>query len=296
MRRPVDWVDAFTSKPFGGNGCAVVHDAADLDAETCCAFVRETSLVECTFVGPPSDPARADVHVRYFLASHEIPFAGHPTVATAASLWARGILTTSPMRFETGAGIITVDVIQAEGGPLFTMTQAPPQFGPVADPAVVAEIYGLEPTDVVGIPQVVSTGLGFTITVLASRDAVQRAVLNHDLLRKHCAGLGAPDGTMLEPYLITLEGATPAGDTFGRLLMLPPSPAEDPFTGSATGAAAAYLWKHGMIETSTYVAEQGHGMGRPGQAHVEIIGPAGHPETVRVGGQAHILMSGELLL
>lgn len=296
MRRPVDWVDAFTSEPFGGNGCAVVHDAADLDAETCCKFVRETSLVECTFVGPPKDPLTADVHVRYFLASHEIPFAGHPTVATAASLWARGILTQSPMRFETGAGVITVDVTEADGGPLFTMTQAVPQFGPTSDPKSVAEIYGLSVSDVVGIPQVVSTGLGFTITVLASREAVQRATLNHDLLRAHCARLGAPDGTMLEPYLITLAGATSQGDTFGRLLMLPPSPPEDPFTGSATGAAAAYLWRHGLIEKPTYVAEQGHDMGRPGQAHVEIIGAARQPETIRVGGQAHILMSGELRL
>lgn len=295
MRRAVDWVDAFTAQPFGGNGCAVVHDAADLDSDTCCAFVRETSLVECTFVGPLSD-ASADVKVRYFLASHEIPFAGHPTVATAASLWDRGILTTSPMRFETGAGIITVDVRETETGPVFTMTQAAPQFGASADPAAVAEIYGLSASDIVGTPQVVSTGLGFTITVLSSRDALERAVMDHDLLHAHCAELGVPDGTMLEPYLITLNGATDAGDTFGRLLMLPPSPAEDPFTGSATGAAAAYLWKHGLIDRPTYAAEQGHGMGRPGQAQVEIVGAKGAPELIRVGGQGHILMSGELRL
>lgn len=295
MRRAVDWVDAFTTQPFGGNGCAVVHDAADLDTATCCAFVRETSLVECTFVGPPSDTS-ADVKVRYFLASHEIPFAGHPTVATATSLWDRGILTTSPMRFETGAGIIIVEVRETDNGPVFTMTQAAPQFGATADPATVAEIYGLSASDVVGVPQVVSTGLGFTIAVLSNRDAMDRAVLNHELLRAHCAKLGAPDGTMLEPYVITLTGATDAGDTFGRLLMLPPSPAEDPFTGSATGAAAAYLWKHGMIERPHYVAEQGHGMGRPGQAQVEIVGAKGAPELICVGGQGHILMSGELRL
>ena len=48
---PLDWVDAFAERPFGGNGCAVVHDGGVLDDETCKALVRETSLTECTFVG-----------------------------------------------------------------------------------------------------------------------------------------------------------------------------------------------------------------------------------------------------
>ena len=61
-----DWVDAFSDTAFGGNGCAVVHGGAHLPETVCTAFVRETSLVECTFTGP-SDVA--DFRVRYFLAS-----------------------------------------------------------------------------------------------------------------------------------------------------------------------------------------------------------------------------------
>lgn len=289
----VDWVDAFTDRPFGGNGCAVVHDAGALDDATCMAFVKETSLVECTFL---EHSGIADVKVRYFIASKEIPFAGHPTVATAAALRARGVLTGPQMRFETLAGVIDIEVTEADGGPVFTMTQAPPEFGPESDPAQVAAIYGLSTSDVVGVPQFVSTGLGFTITVLASKEALRRAVLNRELLMAHCAALGAPDGHMAEPYLVTLGGATVVGQTFSRLLMIPPSPAEDPFTGSATGATAAYLWKNQLIDTPRYIAEQGHDMGRPGQARVEVIGPKGAPERVRVGGQAHVLMSGTLTL
>ena len=30
-----DWVDAFTNRAFGGNGCAVVHGGAGLSAEVC---------------------------------------------------------------------------------------------------------------------------------------------------------------------------------------------------------------------------------------------------------------------
>jgi len=73
-------------------------------------------------------------------------------------------------------------------------------------------------------------------------------------------------------------------------------PPEDPFTGSATGAAASYLWAKGMIDGPQYVAEQGHGMGRPGQARVELLGPPDAIIGVKVAGRAHVLMSGDLLL
>jgi predicted PhzF superfamily epimerase YddE/YHI9 len=74
--------------------------------------------------------------------------------------------------------------------------------------------------------------------------------------------------------------------------MAPPSPPEDPFTGSATGARADYLWKHGLLEKAEFVAEQGHGMGRPGQARVARVGPADALEGVRVGGEGFVLMRG----
>lgn len=122
MRFDFDWVDAFTDRPFGGNGCAVVHGGAVLSDDICMAYVRETSLVECTFTGP-SDVA--DLTVKYYLASREIPFAGHPTIATVAALRHRGLIGDGPLRLETGAGIVAVDV----AGDLITMTQVAPTFG-----------------------------------------------------------------------------------------------------------------------------------------------------------------------
>ncbi|MFN3144896.1 MAG: PhzF family phenazine biosynthesis protein [Paracoccaceae bacterium] len=105
----------------------------------------------------------------------------------------------------------------------------------------------------------------------------------------------APSDVM-EPYLVTLGGVTDAGDTFSRLLLAPPLPAEDPFTGSATGSMAAYLWSEGLIDDASFTAEQGHWMGRPGQARVSRIGTAGDIAGVRVGGQGYVLMRGFLNL
>lgn len=285
----VDWIDAFTDAPFGGNGCAVVHDGAGLDAETCMRFVRETSLVECTFTGP-SDVA--DVKVRYFLASREIPFAGHPTIATVAALQARGFLSGDTLTLDTGAGPVPVTLRDG----WIEMTQVAPEFGPMPEVDLVAEVAGVSPDQIVGQPQLVSTGLPFVITVLKDHAALRAARLNPSALQRLAATLGHDGTDLMEPFLVTLEGATAAGDTFSRLLLAPPSPLEDPFTGSATGAMAAYLWHHGLMETDSFLAEQGHWMGRPGQARVTRVGAPDAMTGVRVAGQAWRLMSGDLHL
>ncbi|QBF30921.1 PhzF family phenazine biosynthesis protein [Thalassococcus sp. S3] len=290
MRRfKFDWVDAFSTQPFGGNGCAVVHDAAHLDADTCMAFVRETGLVECTFVGPSET---ADIHVRYFLASREIPFAGHPTLATVAALQARGHLSGDEVVFETGAGRVPV-TLTPDG---IEMVQVKPVFGAQANPALVAAAVGLCPEDIVDTPQIVSTGLPFCITLLRDHDALRRACLVPDAWAELARSIGADGLDVMEPFLVTLTGASPGGDTFSRLLLAPPSPPEDPFTGSATGAMAAYLWARGHKPHGRFVAEQGHWMGRPGRAEVSPVGAADALTGVRLRGQAYVLMQGDLNL
>lgn len=282
-----DWVDAFTDQAFGGNGCAVVHDGAHLSEDICTAYVRETSLVECTFTGP-SDVA--DVKVRYFLASREIPFAGHPTIATVAAMRSRGLIEGDELVLETGAGLVPIR-LNGEG---IEMMQVAPQFGATVPVEMVARTVSLPPEAIVAQPQMVSTGLPFCITVLRDHEALQQAKLNVDAMREMAASQGYAGTDMLEPFLVVLQGATEAGDTFSRLLMAPPSPAEDPFTGSATGAMAAYLWRHGLMNKEIFTAEQGHGMGRPGQATVTRVGPPDDITGVKVAGQGFVLMRGQV--
>lgn len=285
------WVDAFTDRPFGGNGCAVVHNAAHLDDATCLSFVRETSLVECTYLGPSDE---ADLHVRYFLASREIPFAGHPTVASVIAAHAAGTIGTGNLTLQTGAGLIPVHL--SEDGKTVTMRQNAPEFGPEASPDLVAATIGVAVEDLAAVPQVVSTGLPFVITVLKDPAQQSAAHLDVEALSQLRASLGVENADVMEPFIVTLGGASAQGDTFARLLLAPPNPPEDPFTGSATGAMAAYLWAKGLIDTPEFVAEQRHLMGRPGRAQVRVIGGPSAIKAVEVSGQGHILMSGHLHL
>lgn len=59
---------------------------------------------------------------------------------------------------------------------------------------------------------------------------------------------------------------------------------------------SAYAWHHGLIASPRFIAEQGHWMGRPGQANVEVVGPRETIEAVKVGGSAVAIIRGELLL
>lgn len=289
-----DWVDAFTEAPFGGNACVVVHGADALTVEDRLRLVRETSLSECAYVVASG---KADFGARYYLAEREILMAGHPTVATVTSLVHRGLLDLSSGRasftLEVGAGVLPIEVEARGGPPLVTMTLRRPEFRGVQDAAEVAGIFGLSAGDVLHPPQIVSTGTSFCVTPLRSHDALRRARLDPEKLSRWQAATG--ETGFLEPFLVVLGGAA-AGDTFARLLLPPPMPAEDPFTGSATGCMAAYLWHHRLIDRPRFIAEQGHWMGRPGRAEVEVLGPPDAVEGVRVGGTGVVLMEGTLRL
>jgi len=284
-----DWVDAFSDRAFGGNGCAVVHGGAALTEDVCTAYVRETSLVECTFTGPSNI---ADVRVRYFLASREIPFAGHPTIATVAAMKSRGLFSGDSLMLETGAGLVSIQL----NGDEIEMTQVAPKFGAHVSADLVASAIGLNEDAIISPPQMVSTGLPFCITVLRDHETLRAARLAEGPLREVAAAAGYSGSDMAEPFLVTLQGATAGGDTFSRLLLAPPSPPEDPFTGSATGAMAAYLWKYGLMDKDTFTAEQGHDMGRPGQATVTRVGPPDAMTGIKVAGRGHVLMRGQVNL
>lgn len=288
-----DWVDAFTDRPFGGNACAVVYAADDITFDDRLALVRETSLSECAFVVASE---RADFGARYYLATREILMAGHPTVATVISLISRGLVDLSSgsadFTLEVGAGVLPIRAERdAQGVVQVTMTQPAPTFHNTHAGADIAAIYGLCADQIVGVPETVSTGSFFAITVLRDKDALRAAQLDADLLRTYLDGA---KGDFAEPFLVTLGGISEFGDTYSRLLLPPPMPAEDPFTGSATGCMAAYLWRHGLIDDPAFVAEQGHWIGRPGLARVQVLGPRDEISGVKVGGTGYVLMSGRL--
>jgi len=284
-------VDAFTRTALGGNPCAIVFAADELDAATMQAIAREMNLSETAFV---LRSAVADVRARYFTPEAEIPLAGHPTIATIHALVETGRL---PMRgdqmtisLELRDGPIPVEVQAVDGKPTnVIMTQRKPHFLNTLDAAAVLPVWGLEPTDALpGAPiQVVSTGTPQLMIPVRDHAVLRRLAINEAAYRRLCQ-----EANFFSAHLFCLGGVTDQGDTFARHV----APFEDPFTGSASGGMGAYLWHYGLIDKPTFIAEQGHWMHRPGQATVEVIGPRADIETVKVGGPAVTVLRGELML
>lgn len=281
------WVDAFTEVRYGGNPCAVVFDADDISVDDRIAYTRETGLVECAFV-VSSD--KADFGARYYMPTGEILMAGHPTVATVTAMLDAGMIGPDVGSFtlEVGAGVIGIDVLPRKDAPaLVTMTQLAPKFGQSYEAGEIAALYGLGAEDVIGVPQTVSTGTPFCITRLRAIEALRAARLDVDALR----GMQERGIDFMEPFLCVTDTEN-GGDTFARLLLPPPFPPEDPFTGSATGCMAAYLFANNAIPRQ-FRAAQGHDIGRPGVAEVEVLGKPDAITGIRVGGAGVVVMRGQ---
>jgi len=285
---PLYLIDAFTATPYAGNPCAVVLDAGSLDRAAMQAIASEMNQAETAFVRSCEN---GTVEARYFTPAEEIPFAGHPTVATFTVLLDAGRINTGRHQLVTPGATIFVEVSTADGVATVEMTQKAPEFGRTYAHDVVAPAFGLRASDLLGAfpPQTVSTGTPMLMVLVQSRNALERATLMVDRYQALHA-----EGDFFSPHLFWLGGATPEGDTYARQFGLPPDLPEDPFTGSATGAMAAYLWRYGLLPNRTFVAEQGHGMGRPGKAWVHVLGDRDAIQGVRVRGEAVVVVRGTI--
>ena len=295
---PFVQVDAFTTTPLTGNACAVVFDADTLSKAEMQAIAREQNLSETAFVLKSNV---ADIGARYFTVSEEIPLAGHPTIATIHALVEAGRIKLTgahtQITLELRVGPIPIDIHEADsanGTPRrIVMSQKKPQFLRTWSANEVLPGFGLSAEDALpNVPiQTVSTGTPQLMIPVKDPDVLRRIQLDTQwltTLRKH--------GDYFSIHVFCPQGLSAGAGTFARHFGLPPDMAEDPFTGSATGGMAAYLWHYGVLASSTFIAEQGHWMSRPGQAQVEVVGPRENIETVKVGGPAVTVIRGELTL
>lgn len=270
------WVDAFTDHRYGGNPCAVLPDAAGLDAAAMQAIAAEFHLSETAFVFASS---RADYAVRFFTPRREIPLAGHPTIATAHALMELGRVRGPRFLQELAVGVLPVEV---EDGVIW-MSQKAPSWGESADPVAVAAALGIGVGDLAaGHPlQVVSTGTPQLMVPLREPGVLDRVRLNPSALAAVETAAGA-----FSTHLFALDAAGVEARHFAPQMGV----SEDPFTGSATGGMATYLAARGLLAGSRVQVFQGRHMGRPGTGWAEVAG-----EHVRVGGRAATVGHGEIV-
>lgn len=292
-------LDVFAERPFAGNPLCVFPEAEGLSDDEMQRLAREMNLSETTFVLPPTDPSKAAVRVRIFTPFEELPYAGHPSVGTHWLLAQEGRHKLTPPRTrlvqEVGAGLLPIDVL-GQGETVYS-TQARPELGPTPDAKEMADLLGLDPSEV-GLPglapQVVSTGIPWLLVPVRDHAALARARPAPDAPERLLNVYGRN-----RVYPFTLGGFEE--DAFSAARGLLPGEFEDPVTGSATGCLGAYLARHGRLTpgpdgVARFVHTQGHGMGRPGRVQVEVRMDGGHPTEVRIGGGCVKVLEGHATL
>src|SRR3972149_1443896 len=133
-------VDAFTTRPFGGNPAGVVLDAGGLSDAEMWKIAAEMNVPATAFVAPATRPAH-DLKLRWFTPSgKELAFCGHATVATAHLLAETGRLSRDRVVFDTLGGALSVTVSPTPDGiliwlepPLPACAPPPPTLRPVLD-------------------------------------------------------------------------------------------------------------------------------------------------------------------
>jgi trans-2,3-dihydro-3-hydroxyanthranilate isomerase len=272
--------DVFTDQPFSGNQLGVFPDAQGLSDRAMQAIARELNFSESTFVFPPA-------RVRIFTPQHEMQFAGHPTVGTAAVLaHLRKIDLPARIVLEEGIGPVPVDLsrrgahIHAE----FTIER------PVETPAERVEKSAAAAT--LSLPErsvleawFASGGVRFAFIRLADKASVDGVELDRAAWTRHFKSAWAS-------HLYFFAGEK---EIYARMFA-PGGVGEDPATGSAAvGLAGVLASRLSAAEgTFTWRIDQGVAMGRASRLEATAEKRGGKVVRVKVGGSTVISAEGTM--
>ena len=248
-------------------------------------LAREIGFSESTFV---TEAGGGRYAVRIFTPVEELPFAGHPTLGTAATLVDEGRIDAEAIQ-TTMAGEVPVEVDAATG--ISWMRQLPVTFGPeFLDRDAIARAVGLGSDDLVpGLPAVpATTGLTHLMVPLRDETTLRRASRDG----RGCLEVAERAGSE-SLYLFVVQGD---GRVMARMFDKGDTIGEDPATGSAAGPLGGYLAMHGLAGMpGRAVVAQGEMVGRPSTLHVDVT-PDGDGWAIRVGGGVRFVGDGRFTL
>ncbi len=257
MNLQIFQVDAFTSKPFGGNPAAVVPLTEWLSDELMQNIAAENNLSETAFFVPADD----GYSLRWFTPTFEIDLCGHATLATAHVLFEELGYEESTLRFHTKSGELTVE--RAEGRLVMDFPSRPAAAHDA--PEGLFEAIGKEP-----------------IEVLRSRDYFLVYETEQDILdiKPNFSRLGE---MRTHAVIVTARGET--SDFVSRFFAPEAGINEDPVTGSAHCNLIPF-WSERLGKNEMFARQVS---ARGGELFCELVG-----DRVKIGGNAVTFLKGEI--
>ena len=293
---PFHIVDAFADHPFTGNPAAIIPNAASLTEAEMLLITDELSM-EAGFVLPPETPG-ADVQLRFFTRHREANLSGHVVIAAFASMADRGFYKPEPeglaVRLETGAGILPVTLtVGLKGETIITLELPRPRFGEPVPAEEVATALGI-PAEVLRIgdhgPQRVSCGFDQIVVPVSDRDLIRGSIRNMEAIGQLTDRRGVGGLTLFCPDTFSHQA-----DFHFRFFHPRMGHDEDVASGTSLGAAGAYIVDRGMMPATDRVkitTEQGHSLGRPTMAVLNVVAPGGSVRSVELSATGAVVMRG----
>jgi trans-2,3-dihydro-3-hydroxyanthranilate isomerase len=299
MSRRFVTLDVFTTRPHAGNPLAVVLDSDGLDTAAMQTIAREFNLSETVFVAPPANPAHRAA-IRIFTPGQELPFAGHPTVGTAALLALRDAAegrTADRLVLEEKVGLVPCVIALGNARSAratFTLPKLPEQIAQPITEAALAEALGLDVADLsfdAHRPSAFSAGVAYTTVPVANREAVAGARVAGAFERVMAP---AQNGNA---FIYCRETEEAGHHYHARMFWPEAGVTEDPATGSAVAAFAGAIMAFDRPGDGTHrlVVEQGYEMGRPSQIELTLTVAGGTLASATIGGAAVVMSEGVLL-
>lgn len=291
-------IDAFTTIPYTGNPAGVVTEADGLTDSQMQAIAREMNLSETAFI-LPAGKSKADLAIRWFTPSVEVPLCGHATIAGFHALSEEGKygLTKNGVyhfQLETRSGIFPVEVQKSSG-------ETDVRFGLKVPTFKRASQYKL---DLMRILNIQSDEFDHHLSI------VQTDYLYVPIRRLHTMFSMKPNFQAIGNFMrtrnlggvcvFTTETIERTSSVHSRFFAPAVGIDEDPVTGSSNGPLGVYLVEFGIIEPKDgrcrITAEQGDAIGRKGRVAVDLEVKEGRVAAVRIGGQAVTVLQGELVV
>lgn len=302
---PLDYhiLDVFTERAFGGNPLAVVLGADAVSSSDMQTIAREFNVSETVFVMNAVSPGHT-ARIRIFTPGRELPFAGHPTIGTAALL---AELRTPIVNGEQDAiialeediGSVRVGVRLRQGGAAFCEFDAPklPEtVGTMSEIEEVAGALGLIPNEI-GFenfkPMLLNGSSRYAFVPIANLEAMSKV----RIAPTHWAR-AFTDRSVDGVYLYTRQCVRAQSSFHARMLAPDIGIPEYPATGSAAIGFARVMHEFDAMPDGTHkrAIEQGLEMGRPSHISLTMTVARGRLETVRIGGHSVRVAEGRLLI
>ena len=295
MRLDYHVLDVFTDTRFGGNPLAVVLGADGLDTARMQTIAGEFNLSETVFVLSPQNAAHT-ARVRIFTPKAELPFAGHPTVGTAALLaQLKAGAGDALIVLEGAIGNLRVGVRMGRGAAPFAEFDAPKlpeETGAVPTADQLAAALSLMPAEI-GFenhrPTRYAAGNAFIFVPVASLEAIGKArVANQHWNAATQGNVGA--------FLYCRQTVHTTSSFHARMFAPHNGIAEDPATGSAAVGLAGAVHRFDTLPDGLHkrIIEQGFEMGRPSLISLSLQVGRGKLEAVRIGGHAVHVAEGKI--